>query len=261
MESPLAAMRVKVFLDPRASQGLERKRFLRLFAASAPAGRMLLMMLLSAALGLLAPAAAQAQQTGTIEGAVTDSTTGGPLPGVNVVVVGTQQGASTDAEGNYTVRGVEAGTYALQASFVGYDTKTEDQVTVRGGETTTVDFSLPPSMAELGEVVVVGYGEEEKANVTGSVSSIDGEALQDLPVTQASQALAGQASGVTIRQTSGAPGKGGADIRIRGFGTFSSAGNNPLVIVDGMPSSLDNIDPKEHGPIIICPSIGEAFPW
>ena len=103
----------------------------------------------------LAPAVPQAQ-TGTIAGTVTDSTSGEPLPGVNVVIESTQQGAATDAQGAYEIAGVEAGTYTLRASFVGYGEETREGVEVTDGETTTVDFVMQSQAAGLDELVVVG---------------------------------------------------------------------------------------------------------
>ena len=180
-------------------------------------------------------ASAAFAQTGTIAGTVTDSTSGAPLPGVNVVIEGTQQGASTGANGTYTISNVEVGTYTLQASFVGYATEAIEGVEVQDGATATVDVAMQPSTVALDEVVAVGYGTQLRSDVTGSVASVSAESIEDLPVVSVNDALAGKVAGVDIQQTSGAPG-GGLSIKIRGTGTVT-AGSDPLYVIDGVPIS------------------------
>lgn len=197
-------------------------------------------------------------QTGEIAGTVTDAGTGEPLPGVNVVIAGSTQGTATDNDGSYEIAGLEPGIYDVQASFIGYQSQIIEDVVVEEGEVATVNIRLRAGALDLDELVVVGYGAANVANLTGSVSSIEQEAIEEIPVTQPSQALAGQASGVSVRQTSGAPGQGGATIRIRGYGTFSRAGNQPLVIVDGIPSSLDNLHPNDIASISVLKDAASA---
>ena len=181
---------------------------------------------------MLLAGTAQAQtDAGTIAGTVTDSTTGAPLPGVNVVIQGTQQGASTGGDGTYTIPSVDPGTYTLQASFVGYNTKSVTGVQVAAGDTVQVDFTLAPSTVGLEEVVVVGYGTQEREDLTGSVSSVEGEQISRIPTPSATQALQGQVAGVQVTPSSGEPGAG-AVVRIRGVGTLGDA--SPLYVVDGM---------------------------
>jgi TonB-linked SusC/RagA family outer membrane protein len=174
--------------------------------------------------------AASGQSTGTIAGTVTDSLDGAPVPGANVVVVGTQSGASTDAEGDYSVD-VPAGTYDVRVSFVGYREKVRRDVTVEGGETTTVNFRLVEGGIQLDEVVAVGYSQQRARDVTGSVSRVGAGEVEDLPVTGIDQALSGQVAGVQVNQGNGVPG-GGPQIRVRGNGSIG-ANNNPLYVVDG----------------------------
>lgn len=171
-------------------------------------------------------------QTGTITGTVTDSLSGETIPGVNVVVVETQQGASTNANGQYTISGVEVGTYTLQSSFVGYGTKTKENVVVREGETTEVNFELVEGAVALEEVVAVGYGEQERSDLTGAVSSVDGEDLQETPYASLEQSMQGKVAGTNITPYSGEPGSG-MDVQIRGVGTFGNT--DPLYVVDGVP--------------------------
>ena len=187
---------------------------------------------------------ARGQQAGTITGTVTDSTSGAPLPGVNVVVEGTQQGASTDAQGQYTLSGVEAGTYALAASFVGYAAQSVEGVEVIDGETTEVNFALRQSTVALEEVVAIGYGTQQRRDLTGSVSQVSTEELATLPVTRVDDALQGRVAGVQVAQNSGAPGSD-PTIRIRGTSSIN-AGSDPLFVIDGFPGvgDLSSISPS-----------------
>lgn len=173
--------------------------------------------------------AAQAQ-TGQITGTVIDAETQEPLPGVNVVLVGTTVGSSTDLDGHYEITGIEPGTYTVRASFVGYTAQEEADVAVTADQTTTVDFTLEPGVA-LEEVVVVGYGEQRRRDVTGSVSSVSGEEITEVPTPSVEQALQGRIPGVQVTPSSGEPGEG-AVVRIRGIGTLNDA--SPLYVVDGM---------------------------
>jgi TonB-linked SusC/RagA family outer membrane protein len=219
-------------------------RLKRLFAT--------LIWVLGLSLLLFSPARAQEAAGNTITGTVTDSSSGKPLPGVNVLVKGSTSGTATNADGEYELP-VESLQDTLVFSFVGYETP---RVPINGR--TEINVQLHPQTITGEEIVVVGYGEEREVNVTGSVSSIDEAAIQEIPVTQASQALAGQASGVSVRQAAGAPGEGSAKVRIRGYGTFSRAGNNPLVIVDGIPSSLDNVAPNNIASISVLKDAASA---
>lgn len=104
----------------------------------------------------------------------------------------------------------------------------------------------------------MGYGTQKKVNLTGSVSSISSDLLESRPITQASQALSGLAAGVTVTQSSSRPGSDGASIRIRGLGTFSGAGSSPLVLIDGMYASLDDVDPNNIKSISILKDAASA---
>jgi TonB-linked SusC/RagA family outer membrane protein len=181
---------------------------------------------------------------GTITGTVTDSVSGEPLPGVNVVISDTTQGTATGPEGTFTISNVEPGTYDLQASFIGYAPKRIEDVEVTEGEATEVNFSLVPSTLQLEEVVAVGYGEQEREDLTGAISSVSGQQMSDLPVTGLEEALQGRATGVDVRPTSGAPGAG-AVIEIRGATTFGDT--TPLYVIDGMP--ISNIGGGQANPL------------
>ena len=152
---------------------------------------------------------------------------GAGLPGVTVLVRGTAIGTSTNTEGNFTLAAPEGST--LVFSFVGFTTQT---AVVTSGQ--PVSITLREDTQKLNEVVVVGYGTQERADVTGAVASVSGRDIATQPVADATQALQGRVAGVTVTQNSGAPGgAGGTAVRIRGI---SSAGNNsPLYVVDGFP--------------------------
>lgn len=172
----------------------------------------------------------------TVSGTVTSQADGRGIPGVTILVKGTSLGTATDVEGNYSID-VPNEDDILVFSSIGY---APQEVPVNGRS--ELDIAMIEDVQSLEEVVVVGFGTQKKVNVTGSVSTIDTEEIEKLNVTQTSQLLTGQVSGLTVLQNSGQPGKDKVDIRIRGLGTFSGAGNNPLVLVDGLASSLDNVD-------------------
>ena len=198
--------------------------------------------------GLSAPVS-QAQ-TGRIVGTVTDSASGETVPGVNVVIVGTTQGAATNAEGRYTIDAVDPGSYELRASFVGYEA-IEKSVDVGAGETTTVDFALQPSAQQLEDLVVVGYGRQEEASVSGSISEVESEDLADIAVANNTDKLAGRVAGLVTRQTSGRPGGDYRNLSIRGFG-------NPLVLVDGVEMRMSQIDPNNIESITVLKDASAA---
>lgn len=185
--------------------------------------------------GLLLSTAIWAQQK-TITGKVSDES-GQPLPGVNVVVKGTTAGTITSSEGSFVLQ-VPENARTLIVSFIGFTTKEVDITS-----TSSVNVQLLPSVIGLDEVVAIGYGTQKKVNLSGSVESLKGEALAKRNTIQTSQALQGMAAGVTVTSTNGEPGKEGTTIRIRGIGTVND--NNPLVLIDGVASSIDAIDPND----------------
>lgn len=183
-------------------------------------------------LAFLMAGPAVAQQGGAVQGVVTDSLSGETLPGVNVVVEGTQAGAATDANGQYTITGVESGTHTLRATFIGYTAKTK-QVEVTAGETTNVDFNLTESAVALDEVVAIGYGEQERGQLTGSVSSVDMDEAQNVAESSFEQSLQGKVAGVQVVQTGGGKPGGGVAVNIRGIGSINA--ESPLYVIDGVP--------------------------
>ena len=174
------------------------------------------------------------EQTGTFRGTVVDQD-GLPLIGVSVLVKGTSKGTVTDIDGNFSLE-VEQGK-TLEFTYVGYLTRS---VVVKG---TDVHVVLKEDLMSLDELVVVGYGTQKKANLTGSVANVDNKLLENRPLTNLSSGLAGLLPGVSVLQNSGQPGLDVGTINIRGIGTFNESG--PLVIVDGFEGSINDVNPND----------------
>lgn len=175
------------------------------------------------------------QQTETCKGVVKDAM-GETVIGASVVVKGTTNGTITGIDGDFTLSGVSEGSI-LVISYVGYVTQ---EVKFNGQPLNVI---LKEDSQTLEEVVVVGYGVQKKANLTGAVATVNAKALESRPVSSVSAAIAGQMPGVTAIQSSGAPGGQAADITIRGKNSINAA--SPLVIVDGVPGSMNTIDPND----------------
>ncbi|UGU14226.1 TonB-dependent receptor [Sinomicrobium kalidii] len=165
-----------------------------------------------------------AQAQVTVSGTVSDAV--GPLPGANIVVKGTTNGTQTDFDGNYTLSGV-AEDAVLVFSYIGFKNY---EVAVDGRS--TINVTLQEDAQALDEVVVVGYGTQKRSDVTGAVSTVSSKSLQEAPVTNPEQALAGRAAGVNVSTNSGRPG-GNTNVRIRGNNSIN-ASNGPLYVVDGV---------------------------
>lgn len=178
------------------------------------------------------PAAAQSK---TITGKITDENNQ-PLEGVSIGIKGTNAGTSSNADGQFTIS-VTGGNAVLVFSNVGYADK---EVVV--GSNMVINVTLQKDIAGLNEVVVVAYGTQKKANMTGAVSSISSSQLERRPNVSTSAALQGLAPGVTVTSQTGAPGGDGAQIRIRGINSFGGSSSNPLVIIDGVAGNIDDID-------------------
>ncbi|HEU4452487.1 MAG TPA: TonB-dependent receptor [Longimicrobium sp.] len=188
---------------------------------------------LAGALALaLLPAAARAQERGTIRGRVTEQTSERPLPGVQVAVQGTNLTALTDPDGRYTLNNVPARTQTVRATRIGYGTATR-AVAVAAGATAEANFSLAVDALGLEEVVAIGYGNTERRNVAGAISSIRPAELSDIPTPQIENVLQGRAAGVQVTQNSGVPGAA-MTVRVRGASSID-ASNQPLFVIDGVP--------------------------
>ncbi|MBS2212700.1 TonB-dependent receptor [Carboxylicivirga mesophila] len=173
----------------------------------------------------------------TVKGIVTDSN-GEPIPGANIFEQANRMnGVITGFDGSYSIE-ISSGETALTFSFIGFNTQT-----VQVANRKTINVTLVEEATGLDEVVVVGYGTQKKANLTGAVESVMPEGLQSRPLTNTSAALQGQVAGAFISQTSGQPGNDDAQILIRGIGTFGNS--KPLVIIDGMVGDLADVNPKD----------------
>ncbi|MEM1134505.1 MAG: TonB-dependent receptor [Bacteroidota bacterium] len=165
-----------------------------------------------------------------VSGKVTSADDNEALPGVSILVKGTSIGTTTDFEGKYSLS-VTSGAI-LQYSYIGYQT-TEIEV----GNQNVIDISLIADLEQLEEVVVVGYGTQQRKDLTGSISSVKGEEIKNMPSRNLAEALQGRVAGVQVTQSGGRPGNG-ADIVIRGAGSIN--GTPPLYIVDGIRIGTGN---------------------
>ena len=172
----------------------------------------------------LSPAFSWAQES--VSGTITATDEPAGLPGATVSIEGTKRGTASGANGSYSLP-LELGDSVLVISFVGY---TPQRLVIAGRS--VVDVVLSPLVKETEEVVVVGYGTQRKSDLTGSVSSLRGTDITKVPSQNAVQSLQGKVTGVQIASPNGAPGSAPV-VRIRGVGTLSAAGNNPLFVVDG----------------------------
>ncbi len=172
----------------------------------------------------------------TITGTVTDTGNGEPLIGVNVVVKGTSRGTVTDVDGKFSIEANEGET--LVFSYTGYK-----DLEVPITNQTVINLGLSEDIAQLDEVVVIGYGTQKKSHLTGSVSKVENENLDQIAVARVDDALIGQVSGVNIQATSAEAGDA-PTITVRGFGSINAA-SGPAVVVDGLvvdPDFLSNLD-------------------
>jgi len=203
--------------------------------------------LLIAAIGIMFFVSdARAQQAGTITGSVTDSLSGQSVPGVNVVVQGTQQGASTGPNGQYTITGVEPGTYTLRASFVGYAPKVRQNVQITAGQTTEVNFALVESEIALEAVTVTALGvERQERSLTYNQQNVGGAEVAEARELNIANSLSGAVSGISVNQA--ATGLGGS-ARVILRGNRSITGNSqPLWVVDGVPirGDVSDLNPSD----------------
>jgi len=185
-----------------------------------------------------------------ISGTVTDNI-GEPLPGVNVMIKGTSQGVVTGTDGKFSMS-VPGNETVLVFSFIGF---TSQEITV--GERRSFEVLLAEDAQLLDEVVVVGYGTQKKVNLTGSVSVVKfDQELENRPITNATQALAGRSAGLWVSQNTGRPGDDGSTIRIRGYGTLNNTA--PLILVDGIEGSLSELNPNDIESITVLKDAASA---
>ncbi|MDG5491321.1 TonB-dependent receptor [Psychroserpens sp. SPM9] len=166
----------------------------------------------------------------TVGGVVTSADDGIPLPGVNIIVKGTTNGTSTDFDGKYSIK-VNVGD-VLEFIYVGLKTQS-----IKITNQTTLNIAMETDVESLSEVVVIGYGSQKKADLTGAISTVKSEDIEKTPNSNIMQALQGKVAGLQVTSV-GSPGDS-PNVRVRGVGSYA-AGNNPLYVVDGM--FYDNID-------------------
>jgi TonB-linked SusC/RagA family outer membrane protein len=186
---------------------------------------------------------AQAKAQGTtpdlavVRGVVSDSATQQPVVGAQIIALGTTRGAITDTAGAYTIR-VPAGSVSLRVQRLGY-APTSRTLQVSAGSEATADFRVHAVVTTLSEVQVIGYGTQDRSQVTGAVTTLQGSEIQNQPVAGVDAALQGRAPGVQVTQNSGEPGNG-ITVRIRGAASLT-ASNQPLYVVDGIPVQNDTL--------------------
>jgi TonB-linked SusC/RagA family outer membrane protein len=173
-------------------------------------------------------------QQRSVSGRVTDQSDGSPLPGVSVVLKGTNQGTVSASDGSFSINAES--TDVLVFSFIGFGHK---EVAV--GNQTSMNVVMEPSVQSLEEVVVIGYGEKSRAMLTESIGTVNAREIQQLPVSSPDAALQGRVSGVQITNVSGAPGSPVA-IRIRGVGTVGNTA--PLFVIDGVPVTTSLVNDR-----------------
>lgn len=184
-----------------------------------------------------------------IQGKISDSENGSPLPGVSIQVKGETRGATTDGDGRFALD-VAPGTVLL-VTLLGYESK---EIPV--GNNLNYDLTLDVSNRALNEIVVVGYGSQRKSLVTGAISSIKAADIATVSATRVEQALQGRTSGVTVLPVSGSPGSG---MRVRIRGTGSNGSSEPLYIIDGMRAGgMEYLDPSEIASIEVLKDAASA---
>ncbi len=174
-------------------------------------------------------------QTFTVEGNVTDENNM-PLLGVNVLVKGESRGTTTDFDGNFSISGLSEEN-VLVLSYVGFETR---EVPITGES--FLNIVLTSDAAALEEVVVIGYGTQQRKDITGAVSVVSNETIEEMKPVRLEQALQGTAAGVNVTPSSGAPGAG-ININIRGVA--SNSVNGPLVLIDGYQGDLGTLNPND----------------
>ncbi len=199
--------------------------------------RLLMMGMTMAA--LLTPLQIFAQNLKTVTGTVLDEN-GEPLVGATVKVPGTQNGAVTDLDGHFSVS-VPANVGQVNVSYLGYK---EYSAKIGAGN---LSVHLTPDNKSISEVVVVGYGTQKKANLTGSVASVSSKEISSIPVANTAALLQGRLPGVTLTSNGGQAGADSPEIRIRGVGTFGN--NNPMLLIDGVEAPIGQLAELAPGDI------------
>ncbi|WP_339925715.1 TonB-dependent receptor [uncultured Cyclobacterium sp.] len=182
-----------------------------------------------------------------VSGKVVDQN-GEPLPGVTIAIPGTTIGTASDIDGNYSLTVPEEAT--LVYSFIGFQSQR-----IAVGQQTIINITLQEEIGALDEVVVTGFGTQKKENLTGAVSSVSKEVLENRPITNIGQGLQGQISNLNITQNTGTPG-GGATFNVRGFTSIN--GGSPLILVNNVPMDVNLINPNDIESISVLKDAASA---
>ena len=194
-----------------------------------------------------------AVQLGSIAGTVTAAEGATPLQRAIVIVVGTRLSAEADATGRYSIAGVPVGTHRLRARMLGY-APADTSVVVEEDRESVIDFQLKAQAIQMEAIVAVGYGEKRREDLTGAVGYVGPEALTGRPITNTISALQGALPGLIVQRSGGQPGVEDFNLNLRGVSSIpkdkdnlyaANGGNTPLVLVDGVPGSLDLLNPAD----------------
>jgi TonB-linked SusC/RagA family outer membrane protein len=200
------------------------------------------------------PETSQSMADRIVKGTVKTPETNEPLPGVSIILQGTQRGTTTDVSGNFQLE-VPDNNAVLIFSFVGY---LSQEITV--GNASDLKIALEPDTKALDEVVVVGYGTQKKSTLTGSIASVKGSEIAENPVPNISNSIAGKVAGVSMRPNGGQPGNDSPQIYIRGIGTTGN--NRPLVVVDGIiRDNIGQIDPGSIETVTVLKDAAAVAPY
>jgi TonB-dependent starch-binding outer membrane protein SusC len=183
-----------------------------------------------------APTLLAAQSTGRVTGSVRDSANSQPIPGVSVLIVGTRFGAVTGPDGRYTIVGVPSGSQQVRAQRIGFSPQSRT-VIVPVNEAVNASFDMRAQSVQLDAVVSVGYGTQSQRDVTGAVSVVSTQALENAPIASVDQLLQGTSPGVQVTTASSEPG-GALSVRIRGMASITG-NSEPLYVIDGFPIEND----------------------
>lgn len=185
-------------------------------------------------------------QSGNVEGTVTDAVTGEPLPGVNIVIEGTTTGTTTDRSGSFNIT-VDGPGAVLNFTYIGYESISVPITSQHLADGMNVELTEDVTLFE--EMVVVGFGTQRRADISGAVGTVDAEQIERRSVGNTALALQGVSPGLTVQYQGGQPGEEAANIRIRGTGTLNNP--DPLVLVDGVEQSLASVESSNIADITI----------
>jgi TonB-linked SusC/RagA family outer membrane protein len=210
---------------------------------------------IAGALAWVGATAVSAQQTGTVTGTVVDRSTMQPLQGAQVNIPGSSVGQLANAQGRFLLLNVPTGEVTVRVQIIGYGSE-ERLVTVTPGTAAVADFQLQAQAVELGELVVIGYGQQRREDITGAVAKVDAADFVQTPAVDAASLVSGKIAGLVVNTTTGDPTEG-TEINLRGIGTLQASAQ-PLIIVDGVPGDLETVAPQDIASIDILKDASAA---